>query len=169
VLSWTLAGGICGGGLLIGALTMFDSGSAGLHLLLAPVLFILGTILGSAHALVLSVAGRPADVPRRDALRSALFVLALSLPLIPVSWLVSSSIAVATALRTEMRASWLAVVAGGTAIGLAVCGWACVEAGRVVRSARRRMRSRGTTSTNAPSAASTGGEGIVDGRASGPE
>lgn len=169
MLSWTLAGGICGGGLLIEALTMLDLGGVGLHLLVAPVLFVLGTTLGSVHGLVLSVAGRAADVSRRAALRGALVALALSLPLVPVSWLVSSSIAVATALRTEMRASWLLVVTGGTAIGLAVCGWACVEAGRMVRSARRRRRSAGAVPTGAPRAASGGEKEIVNPRASGPE
>ena len=99
VLSWIVAGGIFGGGLLIAGLALTGRGSAGLHLLIAPVLFLLGSFLGLTAGLVVAVLGRPAGVRAGTALRRGLAAAAISLPLLPLAWLVSSSIKVATALQ----------------------------------------------------------------------
>lgn len=137
VLSSILAGGICGGGLLVGVLAMLDRGNPGLHLLLAPVLFLLGTVLGLAQGFVVVLAGRARGAAGPSALRKGLVGVAASVPLLPLSWLVSSSIAVSTALRAEVRASWVAVSAVGTVVGLSVCVWATLECWRMVRGSPR--------------------------------
>jgi hypothetical protein len=132
VASWVLAGGICGGGLLIGALAVLGIGSPGLHLLVAPVLFLAGTVLGLVLGLVLAVLGRPASATRGRALRAGLFAAGISLLLLPPSWLVSCAIVVGAALRMEMRISWLAVSLGGSVVGLLACAWAGLEGWRAV-------------------------------------
>lgn len=143
VLSWVLAGGICGGGLLVGALALLGRGSPGLHLLLTPVLFLVGSVLGVAHGFILALAGRSESATRAETARRGLIAVGVSLLLLPLSWLISSSIAVGTALRVELRASWLVVSLGGTFVGLLVCAWALVEGWRMVSAAARRRRSSG--------------------------
>lgn len=142
VLSSILAGGICGGGLLVAGLALLDRGNPGLHLLLVPVLFLLGTVLGLAHGFVLTLIGRARGAAGCAALSKGLVGAGVSLPLLPLSWLVASSIAVSTALRTEVRVSWLAVSLGGTLVGLSVCVWAILEAWRMLRGSSGRDRPR---------------------------
>lgn len=138
VLSSILAGGICGGGLLIGTLAMIGRGSPGLHLLLAPVLFLAGSLAGLVHGMTLTVLARPGDVPRSDACLRGLVAAVASVPLLPLSWLVSSSITLATALQVEQRTSWLIVSVGGAVLGVVVCGFAAVEGWKAVTDAVRR-------------------------------
>lgn len=138
MLSSTLAGGICGGGLFIGVLALLGRGSPGLHLLMAPALFLLGSAVGVGQGLFLALVGRGDGVSRAETLRRCSVAVAVSLLLLPVSWLISSSIVVATALRAEMRLSWLAVSAVGTALGLVVLAWAVLEGWRMVAAARER-------------------------------
>lgn len=142
VMASTLAGGICCGGLLVGSLALLGLGSVGLHLLVAPVLFLAGSALGVVHGVSMAVVARPETVTCAGALRRALIATALTLPLVPLSWLVSSSIVVSAALRSEVRASWVAVSVVGTLLGLVVCTWAMVESGRAVAAAWGRWTAR---------------------------
>lgn len=138
VLSSILAGGICGGGLLIGTLAMIGYGGPGLHLLLAPVLFLTGSLAGLVYGMTLTVLTRPGEAPRSDAWRRGLIAAVASVPLLPLSWLVSSSITVGTALQVEQRMSWIVVSVGGALLGVAVCAFALVEGWRAVADALRR-------------------------------
>lgn len=138
VLSSILAGGICGGGLLIGTLAMIGRGSPGLHLLLAPILFLAGSLAGLVYGMTLSVLTRPGEAPRSDVWRRGLIAAVVSVLLLPMSWIVSSSITVATALQLEQRTSWIVVSIGGALIGVMVCGCAVVEGWRAVADAVRR-------------------------------
>jgi hypothetical protein len=133
VCSWMLAGGIAAGGFLIGTLALAGRGNPGLHLLLAPVLFMAGTLLGFVQGIVFAVIGRPADERAGRAFGRALLAGALSVPLLPIAWLVSSAITVGSALQAEFRWSWLLVAAGGWIIGVSICAWAVVEAWRLGR------------------------------------
>lgn len=143
VVSWVLAGGISGGGLLLVVLAVLGIGNPGLHLLVAPVLFLVGTVLGFVLGLALAVLGRPSAVTPGRALRAGLVAAAISLPLLAPSWLVSAAITVGTALRMEMRVSWLVVSLGGSVVGLLACAWAGLEGCRVVSATlRRRAGSR---------------------------
>ncbi|MDX1646200.1 MAG: hypothetical protein R3304_03555 [Longimicrobiales bacterium] len=147
VLSWIMAGGICGGGLLIGMLALVGGGSPGLHLLLAPVLFLGGSVLGFLNGLGLAVLTRPESASMGEALRRGLTAVAVALPLLPLAWLVASSVSVATALQVERRISWIVVSAGGTLVGLAICGVAVREGIRSISSAMSERRERRSDTT----------------------
>jgi hypothetical protein len=138
VLSWTVAGGVAGGGILVGALTIAGVVEPGLQLLAAPVLFLAGAFLGLLHGGVLSLLGRPRCLTRGTALRHAIVAALLSLPLLGIGWLVTASIALTAALMREMRASWLFFAVGGWILGLALCAWALVEGWRALRTAMDR-------------------------------
>lgn len=140
MLAWTLFGGIFGGGLLIGAHALSGRGTPGLYLLLAPVLFVLGTLLGALHGLALSFMGRGRDVARSQALRRAAAGAGVGLLFLPASWLISAAIVVGVALQSEMRLSWLVVSAGGTLLGMMVGVWACSEGCSMLRAAYRRRQ-----------------------------
>ena len=144
VSSSILAGGISGGGLLIGTLALTGRGNPGLHLLLAPVLFLAGSLAGLLLGLLVGVWARPGDVPRSDALKRGALAAAMTVPLVPVSWLLSSSITVGTALQVEQRTSWVVVSTVGAALGLAVCFLAARELSGVLREAVRRRGREGT-------------------------
>ncbi|MDH3269920.1 MAG: hypothetical protein OEN56_01230 [Gemmatimonadota bacterium] len=138
VVSWTLAGGILGGGLLIGALALAGLGGPGLHLLLAPALFLVGSTVGVVLGCVLALTGRGPDVSRGEALRGSLIGAGVAILLLPLGWLISSSITVGTALQVEMRLSWLAVSLGGAGLGLLCCAWAVFEGWAMIKSAYSR-------------------------------
>jgi hypothetical protein len=135
VLSWTVAGGVAGGGILVGALTVTGVVEPGLQLLAAPVLFVAGAFLGLLHGGILSLVGRPRCLTRGTALRHAALAALLSLPLLGIGWLVTASIALTAALMTQMRASWLFFAVGGWILGLALCAWALVEGWGALRAA----------------------------------
>lgn len=138
VTSWVLAGGVVGGGILIGVLALAGYGSVGLHLLLAPLLFIAGTFLGFAHGITLAVVGRPARCSRGRAIRVGLTGCLVALPLVGVAWLVSSGITLTTVLLTEWRLSWMTVAGMGWILGSALCVWAAIEGVQAVRYAYQR-------------------------------
>lgn len=135
VLSWTLAGGVAGGGIVVGALTITGVVEPGLELLVAPVLFVVGAVLGFLHGAALAVIGRPACLTRRTALRHAAVALLLAIPLLGVGWLVTECIALTAALMTRMRLPWLVLAVAGWIVGLALCAWAAREGWRAVRAA----------------------------------
>jgi hypothetical protein len=140
VLSWTLAGGAAAGGILTGALAIAGRANPGLLVLVGPVLYVAGTLVGLLHGLVLGVVGRPRHVPRGAALRRSTQAAALSLPLLPVSWLTSAAITVGSAVRVEFRLAWLLVGTVGSLVALALCLWALAEACGQVRRAYGRCR-----------------------------
>ena len=142
VVAWTLAGGAGAGGILVGALALAGRSTPGLLVLVGPVLFVLGSLLGMAQGLALGVAGRPPGTSRRTALRRSGLAAALSVPLLPLSWLTSAAITVGSALRVEFRLGWLFVGAVGSLIALGLCLWALregwVQAGRAYSRCRCR-------------------------------
>jgi len=143
VASWGLAGGVAGGGILIGAFSLAGYGAAGLYLLLAPVLFLVGSLMGLAHGFALALVGRPGSCSRRRALALALVGGATALPLVGVSWLIANGITLTAVLRTEWRWSWLAVAVVGWVLGVAICTWAAVEGFRTLQCAYERCPRRG--------------------------
>ena len=142
VVALTLAGGVFTGGIFLGALALLDRVSPGLHLLVAPALFVAGTAMGLLHSLVLAVIGRPTDTTRFAALRQALVAAVCSLPLVGAAWLVSSAITLGSALRTDFRWSWLLVSGAGWLIGVGLCFWAACETACIVRTTRERWTAR---------------------------
>ena len=142
VFSWILAGGVTGGGIVIGTMALYGGGNAGLHLLVAPVLFLAGSLAGFLHGLVLAIVGRAGSCTRWCALKRAVLATVLSVPFVGLSWLIASAIVVGTALQLEFRWSWLLVSTGGWLLGAMLCGWAAVEGWSMLRRAYRRCPRR---------------------------
>jgi hypothetical protein len=141
-LTWTVAGGIACGGVLVGTLTLSGAVSLGFQLLAAPVLFTLGAALGFAHGCVLAVIGRPLSVSRRRALLRGLGGGALALPLVAAGWVVTAGMSLTAALLDEFRWATLLLCAGAWCFGLALCVWAGVEGVRALQRALERWPER---------------------------
>ena len=135
VLSWTVAGGVAGGGVVVGVLTITGIVEPGLQLLAAPVLFTVGAVLGLLHGGALSVIGRPRCLTRGTALRHAFLAALLSLPLLGIGWLVTASITLTAAMVTHPSGRLLFFTVGGWILGLSLCTWAALEGWRAVRAA----------------------------------
>ena len=142
VISWTLAGGAATGGILVGILALFGKSTPGLLVLVGPVLFVAGSLLGLLHGLVLALVGRPRTLSRGQALRRGGLGALLALPLLPVTWLASAAITVGSAMRSGFRLDWFLVATVGLAIALALCLWAGREGWTQARRAYGRLRWR---------------------------
>ena len=127
---------------MIGTLDMMGRGTPGLHLLLAPVLFLSGTLLGLGHAVVLGIASRCDGETRVDVLRRELCAVAVSLPLLGLGWLVASAITVGVAVDGDSRVGFLVVAVIGWVLGLTFCVWAAREGWGALRHAYRRCPRR---------------------------
>jgi hypothetical protein len=127
VLSCGLFGGIAAGGILMAVMTWSGRINPGFHLLVAPVVFILGTIFGVVEGGVLALVARPRGTSIGCCARRTAVGLLVLLVLLPLSWLVSSAITVGVALVVEVRPSLVVVTSGGLLVGLAVSMWAMIE------------------------------------------
>jgi len=135
VVSWTVAGGVAGGGILVGSLTIAGYVSPGLQLLAAPVLFLLGSFLGAVHGTVLAVAGRPESLGTGRAVKRACLGVLVAVPLLLPAWVVTAGISLTAALVGEWRFTWGMLSLGGWAFGLALCAWAAREGWTLLRCA----------------------------------
>lgn len=134
-MSWTAGGGIAGGGILVGTLTIAGYVSPGLQLLAAPVLFLIGAFLGAVHGGVLAVAGRPESMSAGRATRRVLAACLLAVPLLGPAWVVTAGISLTAALVVEWRPVWGLLCAGGWVLGGGVCAWAAHEGWPALRRA----------------------------------
>ena len=135
MLSWVAAGGVAFGGVLVGSLTITGYVSPGLQLLAAPVLFLLGSLLGAVHGGVLAIAGRPDTLTRGAAVRRVLLASLISIPVMGATWVVTAGISLTAALVREWRFDWGILSLGGWIFGLALCLWAALEGWRALRTA----------------------------------
>lgn len=140
VLSWTVAGGVAGGGILVGVLTIFGVLDPGVQLLVGDVLFLAGAAIGLFHGSLLAYVGRPVCLSRGAALRHVLLATVLAVPVLAIGWLVTASISLTAALRVQMHVSWLVFGVGGWFLGLGLCAWAALEGWRALKTAVRRWR-----------------------------
>jgi len=138
VVSWTVGGGICLGGILVGILTVTGVFTPGFQLLAAPVLFLLGGVLGGIHGGILAVVGRPRELGRGDAVRKALWAALVAIPALFPAWIVTAGISLSAALMKEWHLSWAILSLGGWLLGLGVCGWAAREGWHALRRAYAR-------------------------------
>ncbi|HKJ01537.1 MAG TPA: hypothetical protein VJ997_03750, partial [Longimicrobiales bacterium] len=127
VVSWTVAGGIAFGGVVVGILTVSGLVAPGLQLLAAPVLFLLGAFLGGVHGALLAVVGRPRTLARGGAVRKALWGILVAIPALFPAWIVTAGISLSAALVKEWHLSWGILSLGGWMFGLALCAWAGLE------------------------------------------
>lgn len=141
-LTWTVAGGIACGGVLVGALTLSGAVSSGFQLLAAPVLFTVGAFLGFMHGCVLAVFGRPPSVSRRRALLRGVGGGTIALPLVGAGWVVTAGMSLTAALLDEFRWSTLFLCVGAWCFGVACCVWAGVEGVRALQRALGRWPER---------------------------
>lgn len=137
-LSWTVAGGIAGGGIVVSLLTLAGSVSPGFQLLAAPILFLIGTALGFMHGAGLATVGRPVGLTRGGAIRRCLLGGLMAIPAVAIGWIVTAGISLTAAIVHEYRASLLVLSLGGWIFGLALCGWAVYEGVIAVRRAVER-------------------------------
>jgi hypothetical protein len=135
MLSWVTAGGIAGGGVLVGLLTVAGYVPPGLQLLAAPVLFIIGAFLGAVHGGILAVAGRPRSLSPGAAARRVLVTCLFAIPALGAAWVVTAGISLTAALVHEWRFTWGFLSLGGWVFGLTLCLWAGVEGWQAVRRA----------------------------------
>ena len=124
VFSWTLAGGVALGGILVSLLTIAGMVAPGLQLLAAPVLFLLGSFLGAVHGGLLAVVGRPRGLSRGVAIRAAAKGFLLGIPALFPAWVVTAGISLTAALVAQWRPTWAVASLGAWFFGLALCGWA---------------------------------------------
>ncbi len=141
-MTWTVAGGIAWGGILVGGLTLSGAVSTGFQLLAAPVLYVVGVVLGFMHGCVLAVVGRPPSVSRRRALLRGVGGGALALPLVGAGWVVTAGMSLTAALLTDFRWATLVLCAGAWCFGTAWCAWAGVEGVRALQRALDRWPER---------------------------
>lgn len=151
VLTWTPAGGIACGGVVVGVLTVSGAVSPGFQLLAAPVLFAFGAALGFAHGCVLGVVGRPDCMGCGKALRRSAVGGLLALPLVAAAWVVTAGMSLTAALVRDFRPGVFVLSGGAWLLGLALCGWAGMEGVVAVQRALRRWPQRrlGSTLTGA--------------------
>jgi len=138
LLSWTMAGGIAGGGVLIGALALVGAVQPGVHLFAAQALFVVGGVGGLIHASVLSIAGRPDCLSVGGACWRSTLAGLVCIPALGVAWVVTAGMSRSAALLTSWEVSWLVVAVASWAAGLAFCVWAAVEGWQAVRRALSR-------------------------------
>jgi hypothetical protein len=92
-VTWSMAGGILLGGVLVALMTLTGQLSGHGIFMTSTGLFVIGALLGAAHGAILGLLGRPAGVERHEAL-SALGRAALyAVPGATVAWLLTVWIA----------------------------------------------------------------------------
>lgn len=135
VVSWSAAGGITAGGLLVGFAALGSPEMAQALLPLTPALFLVGAAGGLVHGSVLAYVGRPPHTSRVEALRAIGTGVVLALPALVVAWVATAWISLTSAVLTLRTGATVALVVTGWAVGTAVCCWAALEGWRSFRCA----------------------------------
>lgn len=109
-VTWTMAGGLLLGGVLVALMTLSGRLSGHGIFMTATGLFVIGALIGAAHGAALGLLGRPAGVPRHEALgalgRAALYAV----PGATVAWLLTVWIAMSAVASYLDRVGPLALV-----------------------------------------------------------
>lgn len=141
-LSWTLAGGVTAGGLLVASVTLSGSQSSGIAPTSTTVLFILGGLAGLFHGGVLGYLARDLGHPPSRAVRSIALAV-LSLPLTaPLAWLVALLIALTSAFLARGGVVPVMGVVAAWFLSLGLCLWAAWEGFRALKRAFLRWPER---------------------------
>jgi hypothetical protein len=136
--TWTVAGGIACGGILVGTLTLTGAVPSGFQLLAAPVLFLVGVFLGLVHGIILGTVGRPPGITRGGAIGRGLVGGLAALPAVLAGWVVTAGISLTAALVEEFTVRIFVMAAIAWIIGLAFCTWAGLEGLSALRRAVER-------------------------------
>jgi len=138
VLSWTMAGGVAGGGMSVGVLTAAGAVNPGFHLLIAPVLFLVGSLLGLAHGGVLAVVARTPEVGRGRAIGWACLAGLMALPLLLPAYVITAGISLTSVVVAEFSPGPFVLMLTAWTAGVAVCAWAAKEGWHAVARAYAR-------------------------------
>lgn len=122
-VTWFMAGGLLLGGVLVALMTLSGRLSGHGIFMTATGLFVIGGLLGALHGAVLGLLGRPADMPRHEALGALGRSLLYAVPGATVAWLLTVWIAMSAV------ASYLGRIAPMVLVGLAwLAGFAVLAA-----------------------------------------
>ena len=127
VISWTAAGGITAGGLLIGVAALGSPEMARGLLPLAPVLFLIGAAGGLVHGSILAYLGRPPAVGTAATIGAIGSGVLLSIPALAVAWVATAWISLTSAVVALHVWTTTFVALAGWIVGVAACCWAAVE------------------------------------------
>jgi hypothetical protein len=138
----TMAGGIFFGGILVAASTWFDQLVAASVIVISPVMFAGGTVLGAIHGGVLGYVGRPASMPSGAATGSLFSGAIWVIPGVLLSLATALGIA---ASRWSMISTQPLVVAGAFLtwlVGVGISVWCTIEVSQVLSNALSRWPER---------------------------
>jgi hypothetical protein len=132
-VTWSMAGGILLGGVLVALMTLTGRLSGHGIFMTSTGLFVIGALLGAAHGAALGLLGRPADVERHEALGSLGRAALYAVPGATVAWLLTVWIAMSAVASYLDRpgplvlvgAAWLGgglLVAAATTFGVRALG-----------------------------------------------
>lgn len=135
VIAFTMAGGLIVSGLSVATAAMVNSIAPGVVLSATIMLFIAGSMLGWAHAVILGYAGRAPTTDRRDVVRHILVAGLWALPAQLVALFAAAGIAFsATIVRSGSIAAWpLAILCW--LVGIGVCVWAVIVGAEAISNA----------------------------------
>jgi len=144
VISWSTAGGVLLGGILVAAMTLTGQLSGSGLFFTASGLFVIGAVLGMIHGAVLGFLGRDPATSGRDAAsalaRSALYAI----PAIALGWLATIWIAMTVVAIYMGRSLGLLGVGIAWGAGVALVAAAVVYGWRAIRNAYGRWPERRT-------------------------
>lgn len=141
-VTWTMAGGVVLGGVLVAAMTLAGRLSGHGLFVTATGLFLIGSLLGALHGAVLGYLGRPAGMDRREALHCVGRAGMYAVPGSALAWLLTIWVAMTlvAAMTDGLGATVLVAVAWmGSA---AVLAWAAVSGTRALVNAYARWPQR---------------------------
>jgi len=127
VISWSVAGGVTLGGLLVGLAALGSPETAQGLLPLAPALFLVGALAGLMHGSVLAYMGRSEGVSGEDAVIAVAAGILLTIPALVVAWVAAAWVSLTSAALILHTFRTAALTLIGWVVGAAVCCWAAVE------------------------------------------
>jgi hypothetical protein len=135
MIAWSAAGGIGLGGILVAVMTMNGQISGMGLFATASGLFLIGAVLGLAHALVLGYLGRPEGVSAQQAVRDLGRGALYAVVALPFAWIVTMWIALSMPVMYLGRIGAQVGVGLGWVAGAAVVAAAGVAGWRMLRNA----------------------------------
>jgi hypothetical protein len=133
VIAFTMAGGLMGGGLLVATATF--SGSMTADALPSFFLFVIGSVLGWVHAVLLGYTGREAGTSRQNVVSRILAGGAWSVPALLLALMAALGMALSGIFVRTGGVFALVMVALSWLVGTAICVWAVVVGFEAFRNA----------------------------------
>ncbi len=140
VVSWCATSGVLSGGVWPGLLALGGVLSGKAALWASTILFLAGAGMGLLHARVLGVLGRPSDRSEAEARHRVRASVAWALPLLVPAWALSQWLVWSSVVMGERNLTdpALVVIASSWVLAMALCAWALGEGLRSVGNAHLR-------------------------------